>query len=107
MLSMNSSTSDDLPASAPSSRKYSAVVRAAVVDQVAEQVEHPAQRLLADRDGDRSAGVDHVHAPAEAVGGPEGDGPDLAAADVAGHLAGQADRRAVVLGVDLDGVVNL
>ena len=40
----------------------------ALVDRLAEQVEDPAEGVLADRDRDRAAGVDHLVAAAQAVG---------------------------------------
>ena len=41
----------------------------AEVDRFAEQVEDAPERRLADRDGDRAAGVDHLDAARQAVGG--------------------------------------
>src|SRR5439155_1139017 len=76
--------------------------RPAVVDRVAQQVEHPPQRLLAHRHRERPAGVNAVHAAPKPVGRPQRDRPDLAAAQVAGHLADQLDGHAIGGGVDLD-----
>ena len=58
---------------------------------LAEQVEDPAERLLADGHGDRPAGVDDVHAAGQAVGRAQGHAADAAAAEVLLHLAGQVD----------------
>ncbi len=80
--------------------------RPPVVHRVPQQVKHPAQRLLADRHGDRPAGVQHFHAPAESVGRAQRHRPHLAAAQMLLHFAGQTDAGAVVLHVDLDGVVD-
>ena len=67
------------------------VDRAAAVDRLAEQVEHAAERLLADRHRDRAAGVDDLHAADHAVGRAEGDAADAAAAEVLLHFAGELD----------------
>ena len=56
------------------------VDRAAAVDRLAEQVEDAAERLLADRHGDRPAGVDDRHAADQAVGRAKGDAADAVAA---------------------------
>ena len=61
----------------------------AVVDRVAEHVPEPAERLLADRDGDRRAGVDHVDAAREAVGRVHRDRADAVVAEVLLHLRDQ------------------
>ncbi len=82
------------------------VDRAAAVDRLAEQIEHAAQRGLADGHRDRRAGVDALLAADQAVGAAQGDAADAAAAEVLLHLAGQVELDALVLGVDLDGVVD-
>ena len=82
------------------------VDRAAAVDRLAEQVEHAAERLLADRHRHRAAGVDALQAADQAVGAAEGDAADAAAAEVLLHFAGEVDLHALVLGVDLHGVVD-
>ena len=64
-----------------------ALHRRAVVDRLAEQVEDPAQRLLADRDGDRTAGVDHLGAALQAVGGVHRHRADAVVAEVLLDLA--------------------
>ena len=56
--------------------------RLAQVDGLAQQVEDPAQDGLADRDRDRAAGVDHLHAAGEPVGGVHGDRADAVVAEV-------------------------
>ncbi len=82
------------------------VDRAAAVDRLAEQVEHAAERRLADRHRHRAAGVDALHAADQAVGAAQGDAADAAAAEVLLHFAGEVDLHALVIGIDLDGVVN-
>ena len=61
--------------------------RLALVDRLAEQVEDAAERDVADRHGDRAAGVDDLHAAREAVGGVHGDRADAVVAEVLLHLA--------------------
>jgi hypothetical protein len=80
--------------------------RAAVVDRIAKQIENPAEGFLADGDGDGPAGIDDIHAAAQAVGGAEGDRADAAAAEVLLHFAGEMDGHAVDLGIDFDGVID-
>ena len=58
----------------------------ALVDRLADDVEDAAERLLADRDRDRRAGVVHGHAAGEAVGGGHRDRAHLALAEVLRHL---------------------
>ena len=70
------------------------------------QVEHAAERGLADGHRDRRAGVDAVQAADQAVGAAQGDAADAAAAEVLLHLAGQVELDALVLGGDLHGVVD-
>ena len=82
-----------------------AVVRldlGAVVDRLPEQVEDPAQRGAADRDRDRTAGVDHFVAALQAVGGVHGDRSDSIVAEVLLNLADQIHVRPVALTGDLD-----
>ena len=74
------------------------VDRAAAVDRLAQQVEHPAQRLLADGHRDRRAGIDALHAADQAVGGAEGDAAHAVAAQVLLHFAGQVELDALVVG---------
>ena len=59
----------------------------AEVDRLAEQVEDAPERRLADRHRDRRAGVDHLGAPREAVGGVHRDRPHAVVAEVLLHLA--------------------
>ncbi len=75
---------------------------AALVDRLAEQVEDPAQRLLADRHGDRRAGVGHLVAPLDAVGRVHGDRTHALVAEVLLHLADQPALGAAALGRDVD-----
>ena len=62
------------------------------------QVEHAAERTLADRHLDRRAGVEALHAADHAVGAAQGHAADPAAAEVLLHLAGQVQRDALLLG---------
>ena len=61
--------------------------RLALVDRLAEQVEDAPERDVADRHGDRAAGVEDLHAAREAVGGVHGDRADAVVAEVLLHLA--------------------
>src|SRR5207248_8904356 len=63
--------------------------RGALVHRLAHDVEDAAQRLLADWNGDRRAGVAHHHAAGEPVGGGHGDGAHLALAEMLGDLQGE------------------
>jgi peptide chain release factor 1 len=72
------------------------------VDGLAEQVEEPAQALLAHRHRDRLAGVHGLHAAHQPLGRAHGDAADLVVADVQRRLDRQADAPLGVL--DLDGV---
>ena len=74
------------------------VDRAAAVDRLAEQVEDPAERLLADRHAHRAAGVDDRHPADQAVGRAQGHAADAVAAEVLLHLAGQVDLDPLLLG---------
>ena len=60
---------------------------AGVVDRLAEQVEDPPERPVADRDRDRPAGVDHLVAALQAVGGVHRDRADAVVAEVLLDLA--------------------
>ena len=57
------------------------------VDRLAQQVEDAPERDVADRHGDRAAGVDDLHAAGQAVGGVHGDRADAVVAEVLLHLA--------------------
>ena len=76
--------------------------RVALVDRLAEHVEDPPERPLADRHRDRAAGVDHVEAAGQAVGRVHRDRPHPAVAQVLLHLrheppaVGQRDLERVV-----------
>ena len=59
---------------------------------LAEHVPEPAERLLADRDGDRRAGVDHVDAARDAVRRVHRDRADAVVAEVLLHLCDQVDQ---------------
>ena len=73
-----------------------------VVDRLAEEVEDPAERVVAHRDRDRPAGVDHVVAPLEAVGGVHRDRANAVVAEVLLHLQRQIHSSALVGLLDLD-----
>ena len=77
--------------------------RALAVDRVAEDVEHATERRLADRDGDRRAGVADADAAGEPVGRGHRDRADPVVAEV---LLDLADERLLALALDLDGVVD-
>ena len=66
----------------------------ALVDRLAEQVEDAAERDVADRHGDRAAGVDDLHAARQAVGGVHGDRAHAVVAEVLLDLADQRARDA-------------
>jgi hypothetical protein len=75
--------------------------RPALVDRLAEQVEHrPSVSLPTGTD--RRAGVEHVIPRLQPVGAAEGDRPHAAAAEVLLHLAGEVH----AVAFDADGVVN-
>ena len=80
------------------------VDRPGLVDRLADDVEDAAERLRADRDGDRAARVLHRRAAAEAVGGAHGDGAHRVVAEV--RLRLQGEDAAVVPG-HLERVVDL
>ena len=63
--------------------------RAAIVDHVPHQVEHPAERGFAHRHLDRAAGVGDLLTAADAVGRIESHRTHAAAAQMLGHLAPQ------------------
>ena len=65
----------------------------AEVDRLAEQVEDAPERRLADGHRDRPAGVDHLDAAREAVGGVHRDGAHAIVAEVLLHLADQHAHR--------------
>ena len=66
--------------------------RRLVVDRLADHVPEPAERRVADGDGDRPAGVDDVDAAREAVGGVHRDRADAVVAEVLLHLGDQRAR---------------
>ena len=72
--------------------------RAAAIDRVAGDVEHAAERRLADGHLHRAARIDAVLAAHQAVGAAQGDAPHAAAAQVLLHFAGEVDLHALVLG---------
>ncbi len=72
------------------------VDRAAVVDRLAQEIEHAAEGFLADGNGQGRAGIDAIHAAAQAVGDAQGHGAHLAAAEVLLHFADQMHGRPMV-----------
>src|SRR2546427_6937085 len=82
--------------------------RIALVHRLAQHVQDPAERRLADRDGDRRPGVHDLHAAHYAVRRGHSDGAHLVAPDVLLHFGRQPDgRRAVAAVVDHHGIVDL
>ena len=78
----------------------------AAVDRIAQQVEHAAQRSLADGDRNGRAGVGHVHAADHAVGRAERDAAHAAAPQMLLHLAGEPELHAFDGRVDRYGIVD-
>src|SRR3954449_10143609 len=70
---------------------------AALVDRLAEQVEDAPERDVADRHGDRPAGVDDLGPAREAVGRVHRDRADAVVAEVLLHLADQVRADALVV----------
>ena len=79
--------------------------RAALVDRPAEHVHDAAERLRPDGHHDRRAGVDDLHAAAQAVGRAERDRAHDAVAELLLHLERQADLVHLQRVVDLRHVV--
>jgi hypothetical protein len=75
-----------------------------VVDRSADHVEHPAQRLDADRDRDRSTGSRHRVTATKAICGVHGDAPHDVVPDCAFDLQ---HHYAAVLLLDLEGLEQL
>ena len=84
--------------------------RTEAVNGLADQIEHPAEDLLADRHLDRLAGVDDRGAALQAVGRAQSDRAHPAPAEVLGDLAPQDLTDLLVeegaIDVDLEGVVD-
>jgi len=59
-----------------------------LVDGIPDHVHDAAERLGADGDGDRAAGVDRLHPADEAIGRVHRDGADDVVAQVQGHFDG-------------------
>ena len=76
--------------------------RLAEVDRLAEQVEDAAEGRVADRDRDRAAGVDHLVAALQAVGGVHRHRAHPVVAEVLLHLADQLGRFAILVAGHLD-----
>src|SRR5262245_17634738 len=83
----------------------------ASVDWLANEIEHPAQCVFTDWDGNGLAGIVNVHAALYAVSGAEGDGADRAAAQMLGDFAPECflGRLAqhLALNLELQGVIDL
>ena len=75
-----------------------------LVDRLADHIEDAAERLRADRDGDRTAHILHRRAAAETVGGAHGDGAHRVVAEVRLRLQGED---AAVIPGHLERVVDL
>ncbi|OQB35645.1 MAG: hypothetical protein BWY06_03079 [Candidatus Latescibacteria bacterium ADurb.Bin168] len=60
------------------------------VDGFADNVQHPSQRSLADRNGNRDACIPHGHIAHQSLGGVHGNGPDLVLPQVLRNLQNQA-----------------
>jgi hypothetical protein len=73
----------------------------ALVDRLAEQVEDAPERALSHRHGDRAAGVAHLHAARQAVGGVHGHRADAVVAQVLLHLEHELRGAAVLAGLGL------
>ena len=80
---------------------------AAPVDRFTEQVEHPAEGLLADRHAHRTARVNHGHPAHQAVGRPERDAAHPVPAELLLHFAREPDLDPFLIGVDFQGVVDV
>ena len=77
------------------------VDRAAIVDRLAQQIEDPAQRFLADRHGQRTTPVSTQSMPRRRPSVlPSATARTRAAAQVLLHFADQVDRHAVIGAVD-------
>jgi len=81
--------------------------RSEAVDGGADEIEDAAERPLADRHGDRAAGVDDLHAAGQAVRGVHGDRADAIVAEVLLHLRDQLSRAAVLGDLDAERVKDL
>ena len=79
---------------------------AAVIHGITRDVEHPAQHRFADRYGDRSASVQHVHAALESFGAAHCDGADQSFAKVLLRFQLKVHALAGYLEVDLQRVVD-
>ena len=69
------------------------VDRAKLIDGLADDIHHAAQRPAAHGNGDRSALIDRLHAAHHAVGGLHGDAAHAAFAKVLLHFEDDVDRR--------------
>ena len=79
---------------------------ALAVDRLADDVEEPPERVLSDGHRDRAAGVGHLHAASQAVGGLHRDGAHPVVPEVLLHLR-RDFLAALVLALHGEGVVDL
>ena len=86
----------------------SRIHRTHVVHRLADDVQHAAQRLVADRNFDAVAQADGLHAAHHAVGGLQRDGAHAAFADVLRHFHHHVDGDAGIKAFagDVDGRVD-
>ena len=82
--------------------------RSKLIDRLAQNVHHAAQRGPADRNGDASAGVKRLHAANHSFGGLHGDGADAAFAEMLLHFDDHVERlgNVVAFAGDANGVVD-
>ncbi len=80
--------------------------RAAAVDRIAHEIEHPAERGRSDRHLHGGAGVDAIHAADHAVGAAQGHATDAAAAQLLLDFAVQVQLHPLVFGGDQHGIID-
>ncbi len=78
----------------------------ALVDRLAQQIEHAAQRRVADGDRDGTARIHAVHPADHPVRAAQRDAADAPAAQVLLDFAGQVQADAFLIGHDPDGIVD-
>ncbi len=80
-----------------------------VIHGLAENIEHTAQRLLADRNGNGLAQIVGLHAADQTVGGLHGDGAHAAFADMLRDFGDDVDfvGNVVAFAGDANGIVDL
>ena len=80
--------------------------RSAAVHRIARDVEHAAERCLADGHLHGIARIEAILAADQAVGAAQCDATHAAAAEVLLHFAREIDLHSLVFGDNFDGVVN-